>query len=543
MSIQSAKGQAAMEVAIFGAMIIFLIGAIIRFTVSSQYTQNQDFKAMRLALSKSLESSNAGRTERNNASVMYIEDRLVPEFNKYGGLERTPLVAQGSGSMTNLIMYPIDEGDIVGAIPKTDVYINGQYFPLSTAAFRAKILVPPIGVDFEPDPNFSYLDYRGWDYTCLCSTQKVDGVEKEICTGCPLIYQVIPNGGREFCTEEYCRGYLTLFEKFNLNRNSNYCDDPPSCRPKYEKVINDHCKRNSIPAGQSVCWDDVAWQWNAARGIVGDEDSGISQYIKPDQAQYPSYDIDNDRKEEVVYALNRINYDDISKSVGLTPEMVEDVKDQLKKAATNYYARTGLSNIQTLIEDLKKLRAAGVVTDVLVIDYQDGDLDLTHDNSSPGSPRGLQNETAIYTRMRQENGDNVDTGTYFMIKEGKLYNPDNGQVVRSVNKRDQVDLVERRILLSNNTHRFCRRNNTRPTCVDDAPKSGSNCEVAVNPVEVCVDDTGQSEFSGCFSKSNVSKTCMDTKSGMIYVRSIIQNRGGHKWITDVSDKRSPVNIR
>ena len=49
--------QAATELAVFGAILIFILGTIVRTAVGNSYTQNQNFKAMRMAMMASWQSS------------------------------------------------------------------------------------------------------------------------------------------------------------------------------------------------------------------------------------------------------------------------------------------------------------------------------------------------------------------------------------------------------------------------------------------------------------------------------------------------------
>src|SRR5689334_15825537 len=81
-----AAGQAAVELAIFGAILIFILGAIVRSAVSSGYAQNQNFTAMRMAMLASWQGTEANpgagavqNVARNNASVIFVEDRLSPD--------------------------------------------------------------------------------------------------------------------------------------------------------------------------------------------------------------------------------------------------------------------------------------------------------------------------------------------------------------------------------------------------------------------------------------------------------------------------------
>jgi hypothetical protein len=51
------KAQAAVELAVFGAILIFVLGTIVRSAVGNSFTQNQNFKAMRMAMLASWQGS------------------------------------------------------------------------------------------------------------------------------------------------------------------------------------------------------------------------------------------------------------------------------------------------------------------------------------------------------------------------------------------------------------------------------------------------------------------------------------------------------
>ena len=66
------KAQAAVELAVFGAILIFLLGTIVRSAANNSYQQNQNFKAMRMAMLASWNGSKAGTTSHNSASILFI---------------------------------------------------------------------------------------------------------------------------------------------------------------------------------------------------------------------------------------------------------------------------------------------------------------------------------------------------------------------------------------------------------------------------------------------------------------------------------------
>ncbi|MDE2214555.1 MAG: hypothetical protein KGJ61_05465, partial [Candidatus Omnitrophica bacterium] len=148
-----AAGQAVTELAVFGAILIFILGTIIRTAVSNGYQQDISFKAMRMAMLASWNDSKANPgmspqvTAHNSASVLFVEDRLVPGFGKYGALDRTPFMVSGSGTFSYNLLYPIDNNspsDIDNSLPIMDVYIDGQHFPFSMASYVVgRTIYPP----------------------------------------------------------------------------------------------------------------------------------------------------------------------------------------------------------------------------------------------------------------------------------------------------------------------------------------------------------------------------------------------------------------
>jgi hypothetical protein len=110
------SGQTAIELAIFGAILLFVLGMIVKTNLGYGFNQNNSLRATRMALTASYISSSpldcvqangnaagngaAGAYNvpcvsnggRSSAAVLLIEDRIMPEMsNKYGGLDPTPL--------------------------------------------------------------------------------------------------------------------------------------------------------------------------------------------------------------------------------------------------------------------------------------------------------------------------------------------------------------------------------------------------------------------------------------------------------------------
>ena len=383
---------------------------------------------MRQALVMSYKAGQAQSTDRNSASVTYIQDRLSQDFSKYGSVERAPSVAQGSGTMTNMLMYPLDTEDLADPrhVPTMDIFINGQHFTFTTA----KLVPKTVPVPRPPGADFSNMN---WDQACNFGH------------GCPLFYQMIVNAAekpstdsgdssdqarlealdKKFCVADPCPGYRTLnvWQRFDLRRNGVTADHPSQ-------------------------YNDMAWQWRAVRAfgnfVFGNLSKDRPLYIDRENAVFPSFDVDSDGKEETIYG-----YD---------------------------------------------LDAFGTVTGVTVFDYQEGDLDMSGEAAANGQV-GLLSDTSITTgpafgtqkmnalSMRQHKGDDL---------------------VLSTSIKGQQDIIERKIKLSNNTGRMC--------------------DGSVPDVKTCVDCLGV----------NKNITCFDSGSNILYVRSVLVDKGGHFWNTDTS---------
>jgi hypothetical protein len=453
------KAQAATELAVFGSILIFVIGSIIRTSIQAGMDQNQSLKAMRWAMSQSLKGVRNGNKSRDSANVLVIEDRLSPDAVKFGSMERTPMVQAGSGTFSNTIFMPMDYQEDYN-IPVMDVFVNGEHFAFTTGRF--------VVYDIQSDPNDD-KQIRVWDLTnniqkfypkvergnwkSNCATVPVGA--GSVTVGCPIFFTIVPVNAAGFCpSAAACDNTDVDFnQRFDLNLNFNYDDDPKGAQQA-----------------------SMMWQWKPIVGVPGN----IS--INEHDGSYPSYDVDFDRREEVIYRLN----DDFP---GHPPVFTK-----------------------------------AVVQRVGVFDSQKGDVNLSVDetdrfNAAPGEDvdSGLQRDVAVYTQIKD--------GTYLEIKQGKAYVPETGSFVRSVNKKDQVDIISRMFRVSNDTGRFCPPGGSRPY-----ETLGNEPNGLKNPVEYCVNSV-KNTADNCFNDATVNATCFDKGINMIFIRSRIEEQRGRKWVT------------
>jgi hypothetical protein len=404
------KGQSAVELAIFGSILIFVISLIFRQGLSGGNFMRTQLQATRYAMSKSFEMSLTEKPGRNSASVLVIEDRLAGDFgNKFGSRDRVPLIASGSGTYTNQMFYPVDDSDFGDrtVLSRFDVWVNGQRFAFLTSNFNT-IDIPNgrgnLALCTENHPT----DSRCWDPACGD-------------TGCVMLQRIVQN---------YPGSGFSSTGNFDVNFNGRADLVAPALR---------------IPIAAHDGHMSFMWQWQpiAAVGELPTNDA---------------IDVDGDFHDE---------------------QILSSVVDPV----------------------------SGRTIAVNVIDRQNGDLDFTLDGRRPNAQVGLLNESQMFSFTQ--------AGTYYEIREGKLYDGQTGQYIRNTNFNQQVDVVQRVIQLTNNTGRFCNGN---------APTAGAawDGDPAINPVAAC---------NNCFSPTNVRLTCFDTNTLRLYVRSQIINRSGRSWFT------------
>jgi hypothetical protein len=274
---QNPKAQTVIELAVFGAILIFVLGVIVRQTLSFSYIQNQNLKAMRVALSTSYKYSEgiadtapandqngAGVSSRNNASILLIEDRLTADSAKYGSIDRNPYINSAAGTFSRNLFLPVDPWENYN-LPMMDVMVNGIQFPFSTAAFRS---ISRLKTD--PATGLPIYDSEG----------KPIPVDKyyKVVPNHPLIEEWC-NGDGEAGTTIPCTVNLKAAQRFDLKRCGLGLDrgDKPDCA---DPVI--------VPVDQR---HDFVWQWYEVPAKYVEEKD-------PKEKQEKSVDIDGDLKIE-----------------------------------------------------------------------------------------------------------------------------------------------------------------------------------------------------------------------------------------------------
>jgi len=502
------RAQTVTELAIFGSILIFILGAIIRQAMQFGHFQNQNLKAMRMAMKASFEYSEGlkgphqldsqGTNSRNGASVLIIEDRLSAASAKFGAVERVPLLSSGSATHSRNLFRPTAAGTI-NNLPIYDVYVNGKQFPFTTAGFKTVCLMETRafcdqrfasdgGYDLwigEVDPGF-------WQPRCV-TLRVLGGPDQDV--GCARLYAITPNnpGNTKWCDDDSvnpCPNGWSADQRFDLDRDG-ISDVPPAER------------------------DEFAWQWLRVSAVNIDK---FSEYVA--SVFYLRLNI----KEGISFGENN------NEQANIILDMDGDLKEERI-----------LQNTPDT-EDSVVTDSTGVILRLQVIDSQEGDMDFTYNSSDyqsyndyvenyPGldspppdkangnvPPPGFSNNVGMYVR--------VGPGTYLLIEEGKMLSPTR-QYVRQTQWKDHIDLIHRPVQLSNNTERFCK---------DGVPQIDPNIWTAgeVNPVEAC---------NGCFTTANIWRTCFDERYWLLFIRSRVRDSFSRRWITDTSgDDYIPFDV-
>ncbi len=580
------KAQAAVEFAVFGAILIFLLGTIVRSAVNNSYTQNQNFKAMRMAMLASWNGSKAGTPSHNSASILFIEDRLSPDIGKYGDLDRNPFVANGSGTFSFELLYPLDVGEVASNLPIMDVYINGQHFPFITAAYFSGITISrqgcPAGGPYPPPVNGGMLpQWQCLQNQCLRNAREWVGgtvdasqfdnvipvalngsTEATLIANGLAIFQALINAG---FVSPYGGSvpptYGLITSAFTQMPYAFTITDPTTNQPEQltqqeisqiQSILQSNSSKyklfySLVANGQEDLWNTTP-PVCANPNTLACKDKALSSTMAVPFTTCPAGNINGaglctNTNGDMEYDLLRsgdyigVETQFPASASCASASMRCNIAWQWSATAATSASQIGLNannnnypsyDIDGRLKPVTIYTFSQDTTGAPVVSYEDfqgGDIDSTWDFNSCKPKPGLQNDTEIFSFTSPLVGGQ-SAPTYLQILEGKLYNPETDLFVRSSNKRDSIDLIQREIQLSNDTGRFCSGSTPLTTVGSDG--------VTPNPVEVCV---AKGSGSNCFSGSNangqvIAQTCYDGNDLMLFVRSRIADRRGTFWMTD-----------
>lgn len=573
------KAQTAVELAVFGSILIFMLGLIIRSVHGRGLQQHSLLKATRYAMMMSHKTTESKRVSgRNSASVLIVEDRLTAASAKYGAIDRIPLLNQGSATHSANLFMPIDFGDSED-LPQFDLFVNGQHFAFTTGSFKDIPVAhscsgvspcPPECVDGilagAPDcsPGSLYYypahaDYNGdgitedieWEPNCVEGETITEVTEHcadiassyppwtcphPSCTDCSNISEETYTIITTVVLHIGCAKFYTIIDNHPLipqwcadgpapfGRTCGAPDWPPPCSTAISPGCNlssderfdlDRDDLDGIPGNLSV-------PGSQRPGFAWQWFlvAGYNEGWRAEKYATSTTSLEADTTSSwttIMETARLLLADSIVLPGGETPpkNTMIDVDIDLKLEYIIANVNEGAQPNQ--VGDF------GIITRLGVMDPQGGDLDFTHNDSDRlrgDLPFGFTKDTNLFTIVNS--GQSGDDGTYLQIDEGRLYSP-SGQYIRTASKKDSIDLIERYFRLSNNTGAYCG--------TVDSPGLRSNPNgLDTNPVEVCGWVAGT-----CFTPGNRTRTCMDVPSNMIYIRSQIKDLHGRGWVTDESN--------
>ena len=261
---KTSSGQSAAELAIFGSIVIFVIGMILKTSLTVNQRANMDLRAFRMALQESYktalgEYSGSFSAGRNNSYLFVIEDRLtIDPSKKQGTRDRVPTMAQAGATMTMNLFMDVDEDDEED-LPVYDLFINGQRFPLSISRVVTKRPQDLYDSGYIPDctPN-DVGDLRG-EFVGVCKRSN----------GQFYFFTKIYNGHEDWCTDG-CSGWSEE-SRFDLDFDGSVDFDLTAAVP-------------GVGTGAGTLKENFGWQWMRKTESELEEDDLI--------------DIDGDLKEE-----------------------------------------------------------------------------------------------------------------------------------------------------------------------------------------------------------------------------------------------------
>jgi len=504
------RGQSSTELAVFGAVLLFVIGLIIKQMMSFSYLQNQNYKALRMAMRASYMQSEGlntqycldsgggggsgsgdcimGDSARNSASILIVEDRLTSGINKYGTIDRAPYMNVGQATHSRNLFMPIGNNEKWN-LPLQDVYVNGKHFVFSTAAFKTYTIGNAPGV-----PGSSVL----WQDNCV----------KYERPPLPTIYYPC----RKFYTRTYNATITRENKDFCVDAVQPECQEclwdgaaytPQGCHPisvdyrfdlDRDGVLSGDSEGGFVPNDPALR-DNFSWQWVAVMGVarpstvyVDSSTWSVSRatlLLGDTLKEGDMIDIDDDGKLERVMKINASD-------------------------------TTGIINATNSIN---------------YMDYQEGDVDYTlttpeyeYLEQNHLDPPGFTQDVQLFSYTNPETTLRIEQKLGSEIPNTHL--PIDRRYLRTTQKKNRVDFIQRVMQISNFPAEYCTA----------AMEPTSNpYGLSSNPIERCCANT-----ACCFEEEGEvfpsELTCYDDSKKKIYVRSRIADRHGRRWVSDITDR-------
>lgn len=138
------KGQALLELAIFGSFLIMLLGILVNYGLRYNFQQRVMQEAFRKALASAAESTQQGKP--TSVSYTLVRDKHIPDpSHPFAVGSVMPVSASAGGIVRNYEMQVT--ADTPDELPVTVLNIQGQELRFKTAGFREESNVSPESID------------------------------------------------------------------------------------------------------------------------------------------------------------------------------------------------------------------------------------------------------------------------------------------------------------------------------------------------------------------------------------------------------------
>ena len=503
------RAQSIIELSILGAALLGILGLLIRYSSTISEAQNIQLRAMREALK--LSATEAASTlstptsppnaptpgnktaNRKSATVLWIEDKPTVEGGeKYGAASLTPAISFGTGTMTNLLQYPLRSGD-PNSLPVMDIYVNGKHFSFTTANYDYEGWF--VTNDGNPDPSTPPIS---WNFNCNPNQPNGSPIKQARC----LSTVPNPNGGQPWTFGSPHPVFWTKVPR--TDKNFCYSTGQPSdhhCTYVSSAELDERFRLdplNGDPAPISTR-AELQWQWfpillnNVAIDFF-DENQ--------DKKTYTSLDVDNDGHEEVILHLDQVGDFECGlpwQQCGISARYFWDdgkPSNDLLFSPNSDCCHNAWEN-----GDHPEWRLGFKLVSVVTLDSENGDLNMGYNtiDKLQGKPKPgfVQGKAKIKTYAT---GDLDVSQTAQSSQSTKV----------SQQTKDTINVIEREIQLSNDTGRFVPGHNWFSNPDVDVACSGNDC---------C--DTAQNKYLTCFNRTNL----------VLYVRTLTGAKIGHKYKT------------
>lgn len=553
----SQRAQSIIELSLLGAALLGVLGLLISYALSLSQSQTTQLKAMRQALKLSLSEAMATTPpntgpyssqnttpsgvktgNRRSAAVLIIDDvPTVGGGDKYGSTSYTPTISFGSGTFTNLLQYPVRHHD-PSQIPYMDIYVNGDHFTFTTFAYSwgGYYALPENGT---PGAPTGYWHWNPALVNCNDPHKCLDGYSDGPNPKIPVWWKQLSRTDEKFC--------------YSINDPADHeCSVPdnyPNGTAGWEKQIEERWRLDPVNDPYPAPVVPVAerrkfqWQWypimmshqlyyndgSRATKLYGINFFG---FVNSDNTELPeiygdvntSLDVDGDGHEEQILQFASSFFSGAGGQGDCTIS-ARNYWDDGTSAGTDYSYSFPEANGWCRVAVHGYKGGYFRLWETFYVDNENGDLALSYSSIEKKQGKPQPGFTQAKAKIKT-----VSTGELKVVQTDiSSQQQTKAQKAQNISraKQDAFNIIEREIQLSNDTGRF----------VPGSPNfANPDVHVACLHDGTCVypGGTTQGGFDTnhpCDDPANEILTCFDRSDKILYVRSLVDVKTGHKFKT------------